>query len=208
MTDRDRCPTGGPRSRCPLRPSRQRERCWRTSTPRRSSSPRSRDRRTRQQGGPRGRSEGGSAHPVASLSLRSDGGDAPLGAPRRSSRSRISTGGATRTSASSAPARAPSRSRSRGSTRRSSGWATAGSSCWRALDADTPVGRFLAKRGPGMHHVAYEVDDIRAALAHLSEAGAELIDHTPRRGPVRPRGRLRPSRLRARSPVRGGVCSA
>ena len=51
-----------------------------------------------------------------------------------------------------------------------------------ALDDDTPVGRFLARRGPGMHHVAYEVDDIRAALAHLSEEGAELVDDTPRRG--------------------------
>jgi methylmalonyl-CoA epimerase len=51
-----------------------------------------------------------------------------------------------------------------------------------ALDDDTPVGRFLAKRGPGMHHVAYEVDDIRAALAHLSDEGAELIDDAPRRG--------------------------
>ncbi|HET9115595.1 MAG TPA: methylmalonyl-CoA epimerase [Gaiellaceae bacterium] len=51
-----------------------------------------------------------------------------------------------------------------------------------ALGEDTPVGRFLAKRGPGMHHVAYEVEDIRAALVHLSNAGAELIDETPRRG--------------------------
>jgi len=51
-----------------------------------------------------------------------------------------------------------------------------------ALSEDTPVGRFLASRGPGMHHVAYEVDDIGAALAHLSDAGAELIDETPRRG--------------------------
>ena len=51
-----------------------------------------------------------------------------------------------------------------------------------ALGEDTPVGRFLAKRGPGMHHVAYEVDDLPATLAHLSEAGAELIDATPRRG--------------------------
>jgi methylmalonyl-CoA/ethylmalonyl-CoA epimerase len=51
-----------------------------------------------------------------------------------------------------------------------------------ALDDDTPVGRFLAKRGPGMHHVAYEVDDIGAALAHLSNEGAELIDETPRQG--------------------------
>jgi methylmalonyl-CoA epimerase len=51
-----------------------------------------------------------------------------------------------------------------------------------ALGDDTPVGRFLAKRGPGMHHVAYEVGDIRAALTQLAEAGAELIDSTPRRG--------------------------
>jgi len=47
---------------------------------------------------------------------------------------------------------------------------------------DTPVGRFLAKRGPGMHHVAYEVDDIGSALAGLQHAGAELIDQVPRRG--------------------------
>jgi methylmalonyl-CoA/ethylmalonyl-CoA epimerase len=51
-----------------------------------------------------------------------------------------------------------------------------------ALGENTPVGRFLANRGPGMHHVAYEVDDVRAALAHLSRAGAELIDAEPRRG--------------------------
>jgi methylmalonyl-CoA epimerase len=47
---------------------------------------------------------------------------------------------------------------------------------------DTPVGRFLAKRGPGMHHVAYEVDDVGAALARLSRDGAQLIDEQPRRG--------------------------
>jgi methylmalonyl-CoA/ethylmalonyl-CoA epimerase len=47
---------------------------------------------------------------------------------------------------------------------------------------DTPVGRFLAKRGPGMHHVAYEVDDVAAALADLERRGAELIDHEPRAG--------------------------
>ncbi len=51
-----------------------------------------------------------------------------------------------------------------------------------ALGEDTPVGRFLAKRGPGMHHVAYEVADIRAELEHLAGAGAELIDEEPRRG--------------------------
>ncbi len=50
------------------------------------------------------------------------------------------------------------------------------------LGDDTPVGRFLAKRGPGMHHVAYEVDDIRAALAELREQGAQLIDDEPHPG--------------------------
>jgi methylmalonyl-CoA epimerase len=51
-----------------------------------------------------------------------------------------------------------------------------------ALGADTPVGRFLAKRGPGMHHVAYAVDDVGAAIDELAAEGAELIDETPRRG--------------------------
>jgi methylmalonyl-CoA/ethylmalonyl-CoA epimerase len=51
-----------------------------------------------------------------------------------------------------------------------------------ALGEDTPVGRFLANRGPGMHHVAYEVADIDAALADLAEHGAELIDEEPREG--------------------------
>jgi methylmalonyl-CoA/ethylmalonyl-CoA epimerase len=51
-----------------------------------------------------------------------------------------------------------------------------------SLGADTPVGKFLAKRGPGMHHVAYEVSDVRAALARLADQGAELIDPEPRRG--------------------------
>jgi methylmalonyl-CoA/ethylmalonyl-CoA epimerase len=50
------------------------------------------------------------------------------------------------------------------------------------LDDDTPVGRFLAKRGPGMHHVAYEVEDVGAAVTRLAEAGAELIDPRPREG--------------------------
>jgi methylmalonyl-CoA/ethylmalonyl-CoA epimerase len=50
------------------------------------------------------------------------------------------------------------------------------------LGDDTPVGRFLAKRGPGMHHVAYLVDDIDAALADARAAGAELIDERPRSG--------------------------
>ena len=51
-----------------------------------------------------------------------------------------------------------------------------------ATGEDTPVGRFLARRGPGMHHVAYEVDDLEAQLATLDEQGVELIDHEPRPG--------------------------
>jgi methylmalonyl-CoA epimerase len=50
------------------------------------------------------------------------------------------------------------------------------------LGADTPVGRFLAKRGPGMHHVAYEVNDLDATLSELAGAGADLIDDAPRPG--------------------------
>ena len=50
------------------------------------------------------------------------------------------------------------------------------------LGEDTPVGKFLAKRGPGMHHVAYEVEDVGEALGELSAQGAELIDEQPRQG--------------------------
>ena len=50
------------------------------------------------------------------------------------------------------------------------------------LGEDTPVGRFLAKHGPGMHHVAYEVEDVRVVLRDLVRHGAELIDAEPRRG--------------------------
>jgi methylmalonyl-CoA/ethylmalonyl-CoA epimerase len=50
------------------------------------------------------------------------------------------------------------------------------------LSADTPVGRFLAKQGPGLHHVAYQVQDIEATLAQLREAGLQLIDQQPRMG--------------------------
>jgi len=51
-----------------------------------------------------------------------------------------------------------------------------------ALGPDTPVGKFLAKRGPGMHHLAIEVDDVGAELDRLAADGAELIDEEPRRG--------------------------
>ena len=46
----------------------------------------------------------------------------------------------------------------------------------------SPVAKFLAKRGPGIHHVAVRVPDIRAALARLKEQGARLIDESPRVG--------------------------
>jgi methylmalonyl-CoA/ethylmalonyl-CoA epimerase len=47
---------------------------------------------------------------------------------------------------------------------------------------DTPVGRFLARRGPGMHHVALETSDVEGTIRELESAGAELIDEQPRRG--------------------------
>ena len=50
------------------------------------------------------------------------------------------------------------------------------------LGPDTPVGKFLAKKGPGLHHVAYAVSDIEATLAELARNGVELIDETPRIG--------------------------
>jgi methylmalonyl-CoA epimerase len=50
------------------------------------------------------------------------------------------------------------------------------------LGPDTPVGRFLAKRGPGMHHVAFEVEDVAGELDRLKADGVQLIDLEPRRG--------------------------
>lgn len=50
------------------------------------------------------------------------------------------------------------------------------------LGPETPVGKFLARKGPGLHHVAYAVGDIEVALARLSEQGIELIDSEPRTG--------------------------
>ncbi|HEX2180832.1 MAG TPA: methylmalonyl-CoA epimerase [Rubrobacteraceae bacterium] len=47
---------------------------------------------------------------------------------------------------------------------------------------DTPVGRFLARRGEGFHHVAYQVEDIEATLAELKSNGVELVDEEPRVG--------------------------
>jgi len=52
----------------------------------------------------------------------------------------------------------------------------------RPLGDDTPVGRFLASRGPGLHHVAYQVGDVDSTLAQLRERGLRLIDETPRIG--------------------------
>lgn len=50
------------------------------------------------------------------------------------------------------------------------------------LGPETPVGKFLAKSGPGLHHVAYAVSDIEAALEQLRSEGVELIDTEPRVG--------------------------
>jgi methylmalonyl-CoA epimerase len=52
----------------------------------------------------------------------------------------------------------------------------------RPLAEDTPVGKFLASRGPGLHHVSYQVPDIDAALAALKAADVQLIDEAPRAG--------------------------
>jgi methylmalonyl-CoA/ethylmalonyl-CoA epimerase len=51
-----------------------------------------------------------------------------------------------------------------------------------ATSADSPISRFLEKRGPGIHHIAVRVDDIRAVLADLRAKGARLIDEEPRQG--------------------------
>ena len=51
-----------------------------------------------------------------------------------------------------------------------------------ALSADSAIAKFIAKRGPGIHHIAVEVKDIEASLADLKNKGARLIDETPRIG--------------------------
>lgn len=51
-----------------------------------------------------------------------------------------------------------------------------------ATSADSPIARFLEKRGPGIHHIAVRVDDIDVALAELKQKGARLIDEEPRKG--------------------------
>jgi methylmalonyl-CoA epimerase len=52
----------------------------------------------------------------------------------------------------------------------------------RPLDGESPVGRFLSKRGPGLHHVAYQVTDVQATLDTLRDRGLRLIDEAPRTG--------------------------
>jgi methylmalonyl-CoA epimerase len=51
-----------------------------------------------------------------------------------------------------------------------------------ATAADSPIAKYVAKRGPGLHHITLRVDDIRAALAQLTAKGVRLIDETPREG--------------------------
>jgi methylmalonyl-CoA/ethylmalonyl-CoA epimerase len=71
----------------------------------------------------------------------------------------------------------------------------------RPLSPETPVGRFLAKRGPGLHHVAYQTRDIDATLRALRDQGLRLIDETPRTG-------IRRSRVAFLHPsASGGVLS-
>jgi methylmalonyl-CoA/ethylmalonyl-CoA epimerase len=50
------------------------------------------------------------------------------------------------------------------------------------IDPQSPVAKFLAKRGPGIHHICYRVSDLEAALQRCRAAGYQLIDETPRRG--------------------------
>ncbi len=52
----------------------------------------------------------------------------------------------------------------------------------RPIRDDSPIARFLAEKGAGMHHIAYAVDDIEGALARLKACGVRLVDETPRRG--------------------------
>jgi methylmalonyl-CoA/ethylmalonyl-CoA epimerase len=52
----------------------------------------------------------------------------------------------------------------------------------RALGPETPVGRFVASRGAGLHHVAFQVADLEAELGRLRTDGVQLIDESPRRG--------------------------
>jgi methylmalonyl-CoA/ethylmalonyl-CoA epimerase len=52
----------------------------------------------------------------------------------------------------------------------------------RPLGPDTPIGKYLDNKGPGLHHVAYAVDDIEDVLGKLKEAGIEMIDTEPRVG--------------------------
>jgi methylmalonyl-CoA epimerase len=65
------------------------------------------------------------------------------------------------------------------------------------LGPDTPVGRFLARNGPGLHHVAYQTTDVAAVLARLRADGARLIDETPRTG-------IRGSKVAFLHPAAGG----
>ena len=51
-----------------------------------------------------------------------------------------------------------------------------------AEDPDSPIGRFIARRGPGIHHICFAVDDLDAALERCRAAGLRLIDDTPRLG--------------------------
>ncbi len=51
-----------------------------------------------------------------------------------------------------------------------------------STDPEGPIGKFIAKKGQGVHHLAFAVDGIEQALTEMKEKGVQLIDHTPRKG--------------------------
>ena len=105
--------------------------------------------------------------------------DRPRRRRRRETSTTRSRSTATRSGCRSSTAR---RSPSRASTPCCSTSATATSSCSQPLGPETAVGKFLARRGPGLHHVAYRVEDVEATLRALAAAGLRLIDERPRSG--------------------------
>ena len=88
-------------------------------------------------------------------------------------------------------------SRSRAWRPRRFGWGSSRVELLRPLGPETPVGRFLTKRGPGLHHVAFEVADLAAELDRLRADGVQLIDESPRKASTDCRSRSSIPRRRA-----------
>ncbi len=187
----------------------------RRSSPAPSPLRRSTTIRTRRSLRPGGRAPRSRAAPVARrLPIRTEIERVPVASPAwkrgesttSASRSRTSTRRCGRTSASSAAVSSIGRaSTTRASRRRRSASATSRIELLAALGDDTPVGKFLAKRGPGMHHVAYEVDDVRAAVARARRGRRRADRQRAAAGHVRARGRVRASGIGSRRSFGGGV---